>query len=327
VSSLEVPATVKCAPWARSVGLDPGGTAGTPAGFAVIDWPLPWPRDLSEIDALAEVAAVLAPHRLRLQGRVPASDRPRRVTLYRRPATEPFSRYSQDETDVGDGDVAVAVARLLDRPLAPTAGAGDGPPTRAAGGPEGSPRRGALPGEVLVCTHGRRDTCCGSAGTALYTDLTAPSPTGSTGGRPVGRTSHTGGHRFAPTVIVLPEGTAWAFADADLIGRVLRGAGPLDDVVPRYRGCTGLTSPAVQCLERAVLAEIGWPLLSSARRGRELEGHRVELSVTTPDGAMSRWEAEVEPGRTVVVPDCGRPLDEARKTETERVVRGLRQVV
>ena len=48
--------------------------------------------------------------------------------------------------------------------------------------------------DVLVCTHGTRDTCCGSLGTRLWRDLDA-------GGATVRRTSHTGGHRFAPTAV------------------------------------------------------------------------------------------------------------------------------
>ena len=43
--------------------------------------------------------------------------------------------------------------------------------------------------------------------------------------------------------------------------------GPLDDLLPRYRGCSGLSSPAVQALERAVFAELGWSLFDMARSG------------------------------------------------------------
>jgi hypothetical protein len=293
---------VRCATWARSVALDPGGTAGRPNGFLVVDRPLPWPRDIGEIDGLGDVVALAREHGLRVQGRVPTLGQAEHITLYRRAPEGPFRGYFGEDVDAA-ADLAAALAR--------------------------PPRSVDHPGEVLVCTHGRRDTCCGSAGTTLFASLTgaARSVSGATvAGRTVNRTSHTGGHRFAPTVIVLPEGTAWAFADADLVERVVTRSGPLKDVVPRYRGCTGLSSPALQCLERAVLGEMGWSLLASARTGEMLDGDGVRLSVLDPDGEQSVWEAEVVAGRTVTVPDCGGALEDARKTETERVVRALRRV-
>ena len=48
---------------------------------------------------------------------------------------------------------------------------------------------------LLVCTHGGRDRCCGSDGTRLFQALFPPP------GVRVWRTSHTAGHRFAPTAI------------------------------------------------------------------------------------------------------------------------------
>jgi hypothetical protein len=317
VTIVEPAGAVRCAPWARSVDLSPAGTAGTHRGFAIVDWPLPWSRDIGEMADLVGVVALAGAHRLRLQARVPTLARPRRVTVYRSTGADgSFVRYHADETASGSGsgpDTEAALRLLLDRPAPEHAGA--------------VAQRG--PGEVLVCTHGRRDTCCGSSGTALFAALTGTGPSVSAAtvrDRPVGRTSHTGGHRFAPTVLLLPEGTAWAFADTDLLQRVVTRTGPIGAVASRYRGCTGLGSPAVQCVEGAVLAEMGWPLLDAARRGEDLGDGRVRLSVDGADGTRSVWEAEVVAGRTVSVPDCGRPLDEARKTETERVVHDLRRV-
>jgi hypothetical protein len=139
------------------------------------------------------------------------------------------------------------------------------------------------------------------------------------------RTSHTGGHRFAPTMIVLPEATVWAYADVDMVDRIVRRDGPLDDLVPRYRGCSGLSSPRVQALERAVLGEMGWTLLSSARRGTDLPDGSTSLHVQ--GAALSAtWEATVKTGRLLPVPVCGRPIDEATKSEPELIVDGVRRI-
>lgn len=55
----------------------------------------------------------------------------------------------------------------------------------------------------LVCTHGKRDQCCALAGMPMFAamrELVA--------GR-VWRCSHIGGHRFAPTMLFLPEGLCY----------------------------------------------------------------------------------------------------------------------
>lgn len=61
---------------------------------------------------------------------------------------------------------------------------------------------------VAVCTNGRRDRCCALYGRPLAAELTA------SGGLDVWETTHLGGHRFAPTMLVLPYGYAYGRVDA-----------------------------------------------------------------------------------------------------------------
>lgn len=294
--------SLRCSAWARTVDLDPGGTAGSYEGFLVIDLPLPWPRDVSEIPEVADLSDLLAGSGLRMQASVPSDDGGRRVALYRRAETaRRFSGFTCSITEVSDS-VRSAVVELL---------GGGGEASRASSR------------EVLVCTHGRRDVCCGSMGTDLHASLAASILPDDVR---LARTSHTGGHRFAPTFVVLPEATVWAFADTELVMNVLQREGDPSSIADHYRGCAGLPGPQVQMLEREVYRRIGWELLSSSRWGMSEEGSDVvRLEVESPDGSMSAWEASVVPGRTMPVPDCGRPIDEAKKSETEWEVHGLRQ--
>lgn len=259
-----------------------------------MDLPLPWPRDVSEIPEVAGLKDVLNGSGLRVQAMVPSGPG-RRAVLYRGHAGSLTGR----SVDV-DSDVRSAVADLLE---------GDGHPLDGR--------------DLLVCGHGRRDVCCGSAGTALALELARGSLPGDV---TLHRTSHTGGHRFAPTFIVLPEATLWAFADVDLVHRVLGRRGDAADVADRYRGCSGLQGSRVQALEREVLREVGWDLLDWHRSGQESDGDTVRFVAVDGNGRSFSWEAEVTPGRTVPVPDCGRPIEEARKSETEWRVEGLRTV-
>lgn len=227
---------VLCSSWARDQKLDPIGTAGCYRGYLLLEWPLPWPRDLSEDPALEPVVSLVRREGLRLQGLVPASGGgSRRIIAYRWPDGG-GARFERTELVVGPRDVIVVALAILD----------EQPCSEETT-------------DVLVCTHGRRDRCCGSLGTALAQELLADH-------RQLGddvrlwRTSHTGGHRFAATALVLPQGTAWAFCDKDTLVRIVHRIGPVGDLLPRYRGCAGMASPAVQALERAVAREVGWPL-------------------------------------------------------------------
>jgi hypothetical protein len=57
----------------RSEGLDPIGTAGCYRGFLLVEVPLPWPRDVGEIEELAVVVGVARQRDLRLQAIIPAA--------------------------------------------------------------------------------------------------------------------------------------------------------------------------------------------------------------------------------------------------------------
>lgn len=137
------------------------------------------------------------------------------------------------------------------------------------------------------------------------------------------RTSHTGGHRFAPTALVLPSATLWAWADGDLLDRVVGARGPVSEVVSRYRGCATLGPPAHQAVEKSVLAEVGWPLLSSWRLSSSLGDGWVRLATEV----AGTWEGRVAEGRHVPQPECRTPPELASKQGVEWVVEALRQVV
>ncbi len=290
-----------CSSWARDQHVDPIGTAGCYRGYLLLEWPLPWRRDLSDDPALAPVVALVRSAAMRLQGLVPVSaDGPRHVIAYRWPA-DGGARFERTELTVAPEEVIAAALAVF-----------------------GEPPSATEITDVLVCTHGRRDRCCGSLGTALAQELSAgPLQLGED--VRVWRTSHTGGHRFAPTAVVLPQGTLWAFCDRAALARIVRGKGPLDDLLPRYRGCAGMVSPAVQALERAVLEKVGWPLFTMTRRGAQLEDDRAELVVEDLSGEPVVWEAVVRVDREVPAPSCGSAIELATKTEPQFVVEYLRR--
>ncbi|MBK8903037.1 MAG: hypothetical protein IPM53_17745 [Anaerolineaceae bacterium] len=54
--------------------------------------------------------------------------------------------------------------------------------------------------QILVCTNGKRDVCCALHGVALLRALAAANVSG------LWETTHLGGHRFAATLLTLPDG-------------------------------------------------------------------------------------------------------------------------
>lgn len=294
-------ADFRCAPWTQAQGVDPVGSTATFDVLLLVEVPLPWPHDVSELPLLADRAApgtrimAVVPEVVRDDGTV-------RVSHHRRVRTNHLAGV--------DHLVAPAeVPTLLDALLAdPTADSG-GLPSAV----------GAAPPEVLVCAHGRRDPCCGRFGTLLFNEL-GDLP----GGIRVTRCSHTGGHRFAPTVITLPDGRGWAFADLALIESVVARSGDLPAVLEADRGTSALGSWA-QAVEREVFRAVGWGWLdldlTEARTEVAEDGRSAAVHLAWAGG---RADAVVEVRRQIPVLVCGEPPEMAKKTSAELGLRELR---
>ena len=137
----------------------------------------------------------------------------------------------------------------------------------------------AIDGPVfLVCTHGRRDACCARLGAPLYEALALRVPP-----ERLWQSSHLGGHRFAPNVVVLPHGIQLGRIPLDRVGEVVdtvtAGRIPLD----LYRGRT-LYSPRVQAAEVAARTATGYDALDGFALAAD-DGERVTF--TTPLGGVT----------------------------------------
>jgi hypothetical protein len=308
--------SLRCAALARSDGYRAAGTAASAAAFVLVEAPLPWPSDIGDHPLLAPLGRVVKPRRGRLQALVPDGTTPghaTRVIVYRGPdgPDGPFARYVRHERIVPIEHLVTEVADLLDEAAVP-------PDPDPDEGPE-------APGlvDVLVCTHGKRDVCCGSDGTRAYSDLVA---LGLPGVR-FWRTSHTGGHRFAPTAVTFPDGRAWAAVDAALLAGIITRTVDPAVAATHDRGCAAFSDAFAQAADSAVLAAEGWSWLDGPRRVEitKLDDNCREVTLTGVGvtGAPLVFRAEVAVTRTVPVPDCGKPLDQARKSSRELEVVAL----
>jgi hypothetical protein len=126
---------------------------------------------------------------------------------------------------------------------------------------------------ALVCTNGKRDRCCALLGRPLAAELAASGVEGAW------EVTHLGGHRFSPTLLVLPHGYAYGRAEAHAVKEVLHGVQEGRIVVEGCRGSSAWERPG-QAAELAVRTAV-----------REYAAEA--LTVVRTDGAAPHWEVTV----------------------------------
>ncbi|MGW6914536.1 sucrase ferredoxin [Kitasatospora sp. NPDC054939] len=138
---------------------------------------------------------------------------------------------------------------------------------------------------ALVCTNGRRDRCCALLGRPLAAQLV------SAGHSEVWEVTHLGGHRFSPTMLVLPGGYAYGRLTPESAKEVL-SATASGHLVPEWsRGCSGWARPG-QAAEHAVRLATGETRLDVLTLDRqEAAAGRWLIGVRHRDGRG--WDVEV----------------------------------
>jgi hypothetical protein len=224
--------TVRCAALAETLQEPLAGTAAVARSWLAIEQPGPWGGDAlaashldhgvaKELTSLSEdtgVRIVL----IRRPGSHPDRHRPAPRTVYlahttpgrtwleRRSVTDPKELLDLDFTRAGAGDTGLLGTPVSD-PL------------------------------LLVCTNGRRDVCCALRGRPIAAELAA------THGDRVWECTHIGGHRFAPTAVLLPTGYSYGRLTTTFCARLLSDG-------PTTTDCRGRStwSAAGQVAELAV---------------------------------------------------------------------------
>ncbi|MFC5909093.1 sucrase ferredoxin [Streptacidiphilus monticola] len=145
---------------------------------------------------------------------------------------------------------------------------------------------------ALVCTNGRRDRCCALLGRPLAAELAAA------GHAQVWEVTHLGGHRFSPTMLVLPYGYAYGRLSAHTAKEVLEATHQGRTVPEWCRGRSYWSRP-LQTAELAVRQQFGVDqadALVVEAGGPEAE--ETAVTVRHTDGRL--WRASVR--RTLLQP-------------------------
>jgi hypothetical protein len=278
----------RCAAHAERIELDPGGSALWVDELIVVDVSLPWPKPVWAKDGFTAIPELVMDageqgRRVRVLAAVPLDDGISRVVTHRLDGQAQFAR-AEHHVD------ADQVAGLLETML--TAGIDASPHTVAFADPVR---------ELLLCTQGSHDVCCGSRGASMFADLLAVDPS-----FVIRRVSHTGGHRMAPTGMTLPDGRMWGMVTVDEMVSILRAEVDPAAVTDRCRGWIGVPDGAEQVAERAVMAEVNdWEFDAVARSTAVvIDGDTTYIEVTVEADV---WRVEVQAGRAVPTIACGKP--------------------
>lgn len=157
---------------------------------------------------------------------------------------------------------------------------------------------------LLVCTNAKRDVCCAVKGRPVALGTAAVHP------EQVWEVTHTSGHRFAPTAVLLPAGTLHGRLDVGTAGEVLRAAERGATVIEGSRGRSTWPPPA-QAAELAVRQEHHVLGLDALRvTAHEQTTERSWATTLHHDDGRSwviRVEAREDPA-TLRAESCGKAL-------------------
>jgi sucrase/ferredoxin-like protein len=225
----------QCSIAARARGDQLYATAPPARGFLLLEVPGPWGPDLLPASGVrADVAHAL---------KASADEAGLRLLLIRRPGMHPDLGGTRQWAVVAIGgairwghwDNGAELLRIdlgFEREASVIAGPGD-----------------ALP-LALVCTQGRHDLCCATAGRPVVS-AAALSPDVD-----VWECSHLGGDRFAANLLWLPSGHLFGGLDANSVSGIVQAAVTGRVVLTHFRGRCG-DAPAAQAAQYHLLRRLG----------------------------------------------------------------------
>ncbi len=241
-----------CSVYTAENGEDPIGSAWAVDRYIATEFPLPWPYEVLSAKQLPDgmKALIYSAYQRELSigflGIAPDEGYSvpgfsRLIDCYT--GSGHRHRYQRREYLVPTNDIVSVLAALIDDPES------------ASADPFRLPDTGTR--DLLICTHGSVDICCGTFGYPAYRILRKIAD--STGDQVrAWRCTHFGGHRFAPTALELPDGRYWGLLEMTDLARLVHRDQPVTTVAHRYRGSTLLAHEVQQVAERMAFIEAGW---------------------------------------------------------------------
>jgi hypothetical protein len=152
--------------------------------------------------------------------------------------------------------------------------------------------------DILVCTHGSHDQCCARYGNPFYFYSQNTIADLQLNHTRIWKSSHFGGHRFAPTAIDFPQGRYYGLLDQDTFKSILTHTGDIQCLDKVYRGWGILPNP-LQILEKELMLRLGWDWFNYQVTGKilkkSLDNQTIlgELSFEQPSGNHYTYQAKL----------------------------------
>lgn len=152
--------------------------------------------------------------------------------------------------------------------------------------------------DILVCTHGSHDMCCARYGNPFYYHADATIADLGLDDVRIWKSSHFGGHRFAPTAIDLPEGRYYGGLDQESFKSILTRSGDINCLNKVYRGW-GILPHAMQVMERELILRHGWDWFDYKVAGKIIKQSldnctiEAELTFEKPSGCLYTYQARL----------------------------------
>lgn len=207
---------------------------------------------------------------------------------------------------VGRPDTTGSQTRFIGRsgPLGFLRDAADLPAVTDLAGLGAQPCRGPAGPLFAVCTNGSRDRCCAVKGrdlaAGLHHELDGAYPDEAS----VVEISHLGGHRFAPTMLVLPWGYSYGRLDLETATEIAYAAQEGLVHPSNLRGRADLL-PAAQVADAIWRTELGpAPIDAVIITAVEIDGPYHLISATVAD-SVEKLRLRQVPGDTIAVTVCG----------------------
>lgn len=140
--------------------------------------------------------------------------------------------------------------------------------------------------QLLVCTNGTRDVCCATRGRPVAAAASAQRP------EQVWEVTHTSGHRFAPTAVLLPFGTLHGrLTDGvPLLEAAARGETILDG--SRGRSCWPMEGQVAELAVRDATGELALDALTvDGTTVCHTDGRSWEVTVASAESGIERAES------------------------------------
>lgn len=165
---------------------------------------------------------------------------------------------------------------------------------------------------VCVCTNGKRDRCCALLGRPLAAELAAS-------GVETWEITHIGGHRFSPTLLVLPYGYAYGRVDAPAVKEVTSALVDGRLVTDRCRGRSAWDRPgqAAEFAVRELISETAIDALTLV--ATDASGDASAITVAHADGRSWRVNVVATVDAPPLAASCGAALTRQPRMEITAV--------